>query len=106
MARHITQEDVEKVAALARLDLTDAEKKRTVAEFESILSYMDRLVKVDTSAVEPYAASPAMSSALREDVAMPFADRDALLADGRFKDNLLVTKGVFSKGSKGTEDAA
>ena len=97
MANHITSEDVEKVAALARLDLTGQEKKRTVSEFESILTYMDRLASVDTESVKPYEGMPVPLSSLRKDAPHPFSDRDALLTKDRFKDDLLVTKGVFSK---------
>jgi aspartyl-tRNA(Asn)/glutamyl-tRNA(Gln) amidotransferase subunit C len=99
MANHLSQQDVEKVAGLARLDLTEGEKASTVSELESILTYIDRLSVVDTAHVEPYAAEPSSMQSVRKDVADPFANREALLQKNRFKDDLLVTKGVFSKGS-------
>jgi aspartyl-tRNA(Asn)/glutamyl-tRNA(Gln) amidotransferase subunit C len=104
MPKHITSEDVDTVSALARLDLTAREKKRTILELESILTYIDRLSAINTSTVEPYESMPVLLPLLRKDVAHPFVDREALLSKDRFKDNLLVTKGVFSRKSKEKED--
>lgn len=49
----ITLAEVEHVARLARLELTAEEKERMRAQLDSILSYIDKLNELDTSAVEP-----------------------------------------------------
>lgn len=67
----ISREDVLKVAALANLELTDAEVETYRGQLDDILTYIDKLNEVDTSLVEPMAqvvAGPADDSALREDV--------------------------------------
>lgn len=49
----LTLEDVEHIAALARLALSDSEKERFRQQLSSILEYADRLQKVDTSGISP-----------------------------------------------------
>ncbi len=98
MAHHLNQDEVRKVARLARLDLTDEERIKAAADLESILAYIDRLSAVDTKEVTPYQNEPQSESLLRRDAAVPFKDRAALLGKDRFKNDLLVTKGVFAKG--------
>ena len=51
----ITQKDVTYVAALANLDLTEAERLRMEKDLNSILEYVDQLAEVDTSDVAPMA---------------------------------------------------
>ena len=50
---HITREEVERIAALARLELSDGEVERAVRELEAILGYVGILEAVDTEGVEP-----------------------------------------------------
>ena len=67
----ISREDVLKVAALANLELTDAEVDAYRGQLDDILSYIDKLNALDTSEVEPMTQVVAASgndSALREDV--------------------------------------
>ena len=69
----ISREDVMKVAALANLELTDAEVETFRGQLDDILTYIDKLNEIDTSNVEPMAqvlAASADDSALREDVAV------------------------------------
>ena len=51
----ITKKDVLYVAALANLELDPAETARFAADLDSILSYVEKLNELDTSAVEPMA---------------------------------------------------
>jgi aspartyl-tRNA(Asn)/glutamyl-tRNA(Gln) amidotransferase subunit C len=67
----ITREDVLKVAALANLELSDAEVDSYRGQIDDILTYIDKLNAVDTSNVQPLAqvvAATEDDSALREDV--------------------------------------
>ena len=67
----ITKEDVLKVAALANLELTDAEVDSYRGQIDDILTYIDKLNAVDTSNVQPLAqvvVATEDDSALREDV--------------------------------------
>jgi aspartyl-tRNA(Asn)/glutamyl-tRNA(Gln) amidotransferase subunit C len=47
--------DVQRVAELAHLELTDAEIETYVSQLDAILSYIDKLKELDVSNVEPMA---------------------------------------------------
>jgi aspartyl-tRNA(Asn)/glutamyl-tRNA(Gln) amidotransferase subunit C len=67
----ISREDVLKVAALANLELTDAEVETYRGQLDDILTYIDKLSEIDTSNVEPMTqvvAASADGSTLRDDV--------------------------------------
>ena len=51
----ITEKDVRYVAALANLELSDAEAAQFAADMDSILTYVEKLNQLDTAAVEPMA---------------------------------------------------
>jgi aspartyl-tRNA(Asn)/glutamyl-tRNA(Gln) amidotransferase subunit C len=67
----ITKKDVEHVARLARLSLTEDEKERYTAQLESILKYIDTLSKLDTAHVEPTSHVLPLSNVWRQDAAEP-----------------------------------
>jgi aspartyl-tRNA(Asn)/glutamyl-tRNA(Gln) amidotransferase subunit C len=67
----ISKEDVLKVAALANLELSDAEVDSYRGHLDDILTYVDKLNEVDTSFVEPLTqvvAAAEDDSVLRDDV--------------------------------------
>ena len=66
----LSQKDVEHIAKLARIQLTDTEKKKLVSELSSILSYIDQLKEVDTKGVPPTAQVTGLTDVLRDDVAI------------------------------------
>ncbi len=49
----VTLEDVEKIARLARLELTDEEKALYRLQMDEMLDYVDQLKTLDTEGVEP-----------------------------------------------------
>ena len=80
MAR-ITREEVEKVAALARLSLGDEAAERMAAELDQILEYAQTLAQVDTTDVEPTAHAIPLPTPLREDRAVPPLDPELAVAN-------------------------
>ncbi len=74
----ITREEVERIAALARLSLDEAELVRVSDELAGILRYVETLERVDTEGVEPTAHVIPLATPLREDV--PAAPLDPELA--------------------------
>jgi len=75
----ITRAEVEQVARLARLELTDDEQERMTAQLDAILGYIDKLNALDTSAVEPTTTVIPMVSVMREDRVRPsLTQEDAL----------------------------
>lgn len=77
----ITPEEVEHVARLARLELTVEEKERMRAQLDSILSYIDTLNELDTSAVEPTSHVLPMTNVFRKDEVTPSLVQEAVLAN-------------------------
>jgi len=77
----ITRVEVEHVARLARLELSEDEKERMTAQLDAILGYIDKLNALDTSQVEPTTTVIPMVSVMRDDVVRPSLDREAALAN-------------------------
>lgn len=71
----ITRQDVERVAELAYLDLTESELESYRQQVDEILEYIGKLDQLDTSQVEPMAQVLAddqtADATLREDVVAP-----------------------------------
>lgn len=99
----LTREDVSALAHLARIGLSDEELSRAEKELENVLTYVDRLQKVDTSGVEE-AAPPAVAAAsFREDAAIACdeAGRQTILANFPARQNdLLKAPAVFDAPKK------
>ena len=59
--------DVEYVAKLARLEVTNQEKEKLTAQLNDILLYIDQLNELDTTGVAPMSHAIAVTNAFRED---------------------------------------
>lgn len=64
----ITIKDVEHVAGLARLTLSDAEKEQFTQQLNAILKYAEQLNQLDTDGVEPTSHAIPLVNVVREDV--------------------------------------
>jgi aspartyl-tRNA(Asn)/glutamyl-tRNA(Gln) amidotransferase subunit C len=49
----ITEADIEKIAQLAHLEITDEERRAFTPQIAEIVSYVEQLSEVDTSSIEP-----------------------------------------------------
>ena len=83
----ISREDVEHVAHLARLHLTDDEVDRMQTQLSNILEAIETLRDVDTSRVGPTASVIQLENVMREDEARPALTRDAALANAPLRDD-------------------
>ena len=71
--------DIEHVAKLARLKLTDAEKKRFSNQMGTIIKYIEKLNELDTKNVEPTAHVLGLENVFRNDRATnPLTDQDPI----------------------------
>jgi len=83
--------DVEKVARLARLELSEEEKATFGSQLEQILTYMEQLNRLDTSGVEPTSHAIPVYNVFREDEVRPSLPQEEVLAiapdeeDGHFR---------------------
>jgi len=63
----INSQEVEYVAHLARLEISDKEKEKLTSQLNDILLYIDKLNELDTAGVEPMSHAMAVTNAFRED---------------------------------------
>ena len=68
MANIISDETIEYVGILAKLELTDEEKERAKKDMGSMLDYIDKLGELDTRGVEPMSHVFPVNNVFREDV--------------------------------------
>lgn len=75
--------NVEHIARLARLGLSDKEKELFKKQLSSILEFAETISKLPTENVEPTSHAIPMKNVLREDKALPCDDKtiEALLAN-------------------------
>lgn len=74
----LTKEDVEHIAHLARLEVSDDEIAEYVAKLSGIIDFVAQLGELETSAVEPMAHPLEMSQRLRDDTVTEQDQRDDL----------------------------
>jgi len=75
----ISREEVQRIALLARLELTSVEEAELIQHFDKMLTYVEKLNQLNTDGVEPTAHAVAVPSPLREDRVTNQADTNALL---------------------------
>jgi len=63
----LSSQEVEYVANLARLEISDEEKEKFTLQLNDILLYIDKLNKLDTEGVAPMSHAIALTNAFRED---------------------------------------
>lgn len=72
--------DIDYVANLARIELSDEEKAKLGSQLDDILGYFDKLNAVDVSGVEPMAHAHAVTNVWREgDTPGPVFDPEVLM---------------------------
>ncbi len=64
----ISKKEVEHVAHLARLNLTEEELEKMTGQLDNILSYVEKLDELDTSQVLPTSHVFAVNNAFRDDI--------------------------------------
>jgi len=82
----LTREQVQHVALLARLELTEAEIQRDMHELNQILPHLDQLNQLDTAGIEPTSHAIPMTNVLRDDVVQPSLPNQAALANAPDQD--------------------
>ena len=77
----LSRADVEHVAFLARLGLTEAELDRLEGQLNHILDQYAKLSELDTSAIAPTAQTIELQNILREDVVAPSLTLEEVLGN-------------------------
>jgi aspartyl-tRNA(Asn)/glutamyl-tRNA(Gln) amidotransferase subunit C len=77
----LTKNEVEHVAWLARLELSEQEKDRLTGHLNQIMEHFEALQQLDTADVEPTSHSIPMSNVFREDKAGPSFTQDEAVSN-------------------------
>ena len=89
MANIISDETMEYVGILAKLELSDAEKEAAKRDMGRMLDYIDKLNELDTSGVEPMSHVFPVSNVFREDVVENGDEHEKMLANApKVKDGM------------------
>ncbi|ANZ94584.1 MULTISPECIES: Asp-tRNA(Asn)/Glu-tRNA(Gln) amidotransferase subunit GatC [Brochothrix] len=75
----ISKAEVEKVASLARLEITEAEAEQYATQLEQIINMVEKLNELDTENIKPTTHAVPLTNVLREDVAAEGLDRNLVL---------------------------
>lgn len=96
MANKISDETIEYVGILAKLELSPEEKEAAKADMEKMLDYIDTLNELDTSGIEPMSHVFPVHNVFREDVVTNGDEMEKTLANApeRRKDCFEVPKTI------------
>lgn len=96
MANVITDETIDYVGILAKLELSAGEKEQAKKDLAEMLDYIDQLGELDTTGVEPMSHVFPVSNVFREDVVTNGDDRDNILKNApEEKDGMFVVPNTF-----------
>ena len=90
VSKRITKKEVEHVAWLAKIELSEDEKNLFTEQFNSILEYFRVIDEAETDNVQPSFHAVELAGVLREDIVEPSLSREKALANASKKE-----KGFF-----------
>lgn len=73
--------EVEHVARLARLELTNDEKELFAGQMAAVLGYVEKLNELDTEHIQPTSHAVPVENAFRDDLVLPAIGVDRALAN-------------------------
>lgn len=96
MTNKISDETIEYVGILAKLELSQEEKEAAKTDMEKMLDYIDTLNELDTSKVEPMSHVFPVHNVFREDVVTNGDNKERTLANAplRKEDSFEVPKTI------------
>lgn len=96
MANIISDETIEYVGILAKLELSDEEKEAAKSDMGRMLDYIDMLGELDTNEVEPMSHAFPVQNVFREDVVTGTDIREQILKNApEEKDGMFVVPKTF-----------
>lgn len=97
VAMAISKKEVQHVALLARLGLSEAELEKFTKELSKILEFVSQLGEVDTTDVPETAQVTGLTNVLRPDAPRPGLTREIFIANAPDAQNdQLKVRGIFS----------
>lgn len=96
MANTISDETMEYVSILAKLELSGEEREAARKDMERMLNYMDKLGELDTGEVEPMSHGSKVQNVFREDIVTNGDMREGILKNAPgVKDGMFVVPRTF-----------
>lgn len=96
MANVISDETIEYVGILAKLELNEEQKEQAKKDLAEMLDYIDQLGELDTTGIEPMSHVHPLCNRFREDVVTNGDDRENILANApEEKDGTFVVPRTF-----------
>lgn len=83
----LSRAEVEKVALLARLELSAAELDTLTPQLQHVVAYIETLNELNTDGVEPMAHALDVTNAFADDVVRPSLPREQALANAPHHDD-------------------
>ena len=83
----ITIKEVEHVAKLARLELTEEEKVKFSKQLGDVLEYAQQMNEIDTEGVEPMSHAIPLVNVMRQDEVVHEFSREELMANAPLKED-------------------
>lgn len=77
----ITKQEVDHVAKLARLELSEQEQEKFTDQLSNILTYVEKLNELDTAGVEPTSHVLDIKNVMRDDVPAASLPQERALAN-------------------------
>ncbi len=94
----LTKEEIQHIADLARLDLSEGELEKYGSQLSGVLDYIDQLQEVDTADLEPTSQVTGLENVYRNDEIKVWADDErkaALQLAPEFEDGQVKVKRVL-----------
>jgi aspartyl-tRNA(Asn)/glutamyl-tRNA(Gln) amidotransferase subunit C len=82
----ITKDEILKIAALARLELTSRELEKLASELAQIVAYIDQIKQVDTTGIVPRSQFIKAENVFRDDIVKPSLPKEAALGNAPDRD--------------------
>lgn len=96
MENIISDETIEYVGILAKLELSEKEKKQAKSDMGRMLDYIDKLGELDTTGVEPMSHVFPVQNVFREDVVTNGNQREQMLSNAiQEKDGMFMAPRTF-----------
>jgi len=87
MANIISDETIEYVGILAKLELSGEEREAAKKDMGSMLDYIDKMNELDTTGVEPMSHVFPVDNVFREDIVVNGDERDKILQNAPARKN-------------------
>ncbi|ASS74199.1 Asp-tRNA(Asn)/Glu-tRNA(Gln) amidotransferase GatCAB subunit C [Tumebacillus algifaecis] len=83
----ITRQDIEQIANLSRLTLTEGEKEHLTVTLSQILNFAEELQELDVEHVAPTTHTLPLNNVLRDDTVRPWLSQDEALSHAPDQEN-------------------